>query len=186
MNKKTKKPAENTNNDISVDIIKKLTNYGFVVMPLENKRPILKAWNHLEKTPERLYIFKNRNLGLVCGKASGITILDIDIKNNGLEVWKHLSSSYPEFKTPMVETPSGGLHLYFRYNKKIHSFSSFTLRGKQVGWDLLNNDRQAVLPPSINTITKRKYKWVISPDETDFIQIPQWLENYLLHCKSFN
>lgn len=166
--------------------VQRLNDYGFVVMPLEGKRPILKNWNHLQKTPERLFVFQNRNIGVLTGNISGITVLDIDVKNNGLGTWEHLSMSYPIFKTPMVKTPSGGLHLYFRYNKKIHSFSKFHLRGSTIGWDLLNNDRQVVAPPSFIDTPSKNYKWVITPEETDFIHMPQWLENYLLHCKSFS
>lgn len=167
-------------------IIPQLVGYGFVVIPLDNKRPILKNWNKLEKTPARLYVFHNRNIGIVTGKVSGITILDIDIKNDGLTLWKKLSTSYPEIKTPMVHSPSGGLHIYFRYNKKLHSFSRFSLRGKTIGWDLLNNDRQAVVPPSKNAITKKSYKWITTPSDVNFAQMPQWLEDYLLNCKSFD
>jgi len=167
-------------------IVLELTNYGLVVMPLDNKCPILKNWNKLEKTPSRLYIFQNRNIGILTGRISGITVLDIDMKNDGLTIWNNLSSAYPEIKTPMVRSPSGGLHIYFRYNKKLHSFSRFNLRGKPVGWDLLNNDRQAVVPPSKNPITKKAYTWIINPKECEFAPIPQWLEDYLLKCKSFD
>ncbi len=167
-------------------LIPELISYGFVVMPLNNKVPILKNWNNLEKTPSRLYIFQNHNIGILTGRVSGITILDIDVKNNGLELWKKLSSAYPEIKTPMVQSPSGGLHIYFRYNKKLHSFSRFSLRGQSIGWDLLNNDRQVVAPPSKNQITKKSYKWIVTPKDIEFASMPQWLEDYLLKCKYFD
>lgn len=164
-------------------IIPKFISYGFVVMPLDGKKPILKNWNKLEKTPERLYIFENKNIGVLTGEASGITVLDIDLKDNGMKVWNCISSSYPEIITPMVHSPNGGLHIYFRYNKKLSSFSRFTLRGKKVGWDLLNNDRQAVVPPSVDKDSKKKYKWHISPDVAPIIEMPKWLEDYLIHAK---
>ncbi len=183
----SKKSAPGESEDSSyLRSVPELSAYGFVAMPLQGKRPILKNWNKLEKTPERLFVFQHRNIGILTGRTSGITILDIDMKNDGMTVWKKLSSAYPEIKTPIVQSPSGGIHIYFRYNKKIHSFSRFRLRGRVVGWDLLNNDRQAVVPPSINEITKKPYKWVVSPKDVEFAPMPQWLEDYLLKCKSFD
>jgi Bifunctional DNA primase/polymerase, N-terminal len=166
-------------------VVPRLSSLGLVVIPLEDKRPILQGWNRLEKTPERLYVFENRNLGILTGHVSGITILDIDVKDHGLETWMKISSVYPDIYTPTVRTSSGGLHIYFKYNKRLHSFSRFTLKGTKIGWDLLNNDRQAVVPPSKNSITKKAYEWVVSPFDVGFVNVPSWLEEYLLTCKSF-
>lgn len=160
----------------------KLKGYRFVVMPLNGKVPILRRWNKLTHTPEQDYIFKDRNFGVVTGSISRITVLDIDVKDNGIKVWKNLSSSYPAIETPTVKTPSGGLHLYFEYTSTIPSFSRFELRGKKIGWDLLNNDRQVVAPPSV--VNDKKYKWIVSPEKVPFAPMPEWLETYLLTMKS--
>lgn len=167
------------------EVVPELNSYGFVVIPLDNKKPLFKRWNQMTKTPERLYVFEGRNLGVLTGQASGITVLDIDIKDGGMVLWKNISSSYPEIITPMCKTPSGGLHLYFRFNKNLHSFSKFKLRQKQIGWDLLNNDRQVVAPPSINVLTKKKYKWIVSPKAAAFSIMPDWLEKYLINANTF-
>lgn len=164
-------------------VVPKLKQYGFVVTPLIEKRPILKGWNKLDHTPEKLYVFENRNFGILTGSVSGVTVLDIDTKEDGLKLWKALSSCYPEIITPMVKTGNGGLHIYFRYNPNLPSFSRFNLRGKRIGWDLLNNDRQVVAPPSVIDGSK-KYKWIRSPDDSAFAQMPLWLERYLLCMKS--
>ena len=168
-----------------LEVIPRLNGFGFVVIPLNDKKPILKQWNKLLKTPEHFYIFENRNIGILTGHVSGITVLDIDIKDDGLKIWSNISSSYPDIVTPMVKTPSGGIHLYFRYNKNLHSFSRFKLRGHSIGWDLLNNERQVVAPPSMNYITKKKYKWLLSPVTTSIESMPKWLEDYLMNAKSF-
>lgn len=159
--------------------------HGFIVIPLKEKAPILKEWNLISKPLTRLDLFKGNNIGILTGSVSGITVLDIDIKNNGLKVWKAISSAYPSIETPMVRTASGGLHIYFRYNKKLKSFSKYKLRGEYVGWDLLNNNRQAVAPPSVNTKLKKKYRWITSPSTVDFVKMPTWLEEYLMQAKSF-
>jgi len=163
--------------------ISELTDFGFVIIPLEKKVPILKKWNQIKKTPEHRYLFEKHNIGALTGEVSGITLLDIDIKDDGMKQWKCLSSAYPEIHTPMVKSASGGIHIYFRYNNKLHSFSRFKLNGKYVGWDLLNNDRQAVVPPS--KIGSRRYSWVVSLHEAKLASMPKWLEDYLLLCKSF-
>lgn len=167
------------------ELVPELNSFGFVVIPLDNKKPLFKRWNQLTKTPDKLYIFEGRNLGVLTGQASGITVLDIDVKDGGMVLWKNISLSYPEIITPISQTPSGGLHIYFRYNKNLHSFSKFKLRQKQIGWDLLNNDRQVVAPPSINPLTKKKYKWMVSPKDTPFSVMPDWLERYLTKANTF-
>lgn len=181
---KTKKKAVKDDKRY-LEVVPQLSAIGFVVIPLRDKRPILKGWNRLEKTPDKLFVFENSNFGIRTGQVSGITILDIDVKNNGIDAWQKISSVYPDIYTPTVRTSSGGLHIYFKYNKQLHSFSQFTLKGNKIGWDLLNNDRQAVVPPSINAITKKKYEWVVSPAQTGFVGMPNWLESYLKACKSF-
>lgn len=165
--------------------VEHLTGLGLVIIPLEGKKPILPRWNKLEKTPSRMHVFENRNIGVLCGLTSGITVLDIDASNGGVQLWKRLSMCYPAFTTPMVRTPGGGMHIYFKYNRKLHSLSSFKLRGARIGWDLLNNDRVAVLPPSKNIDTGKAYVWANHIDTTPLARMPPWLEEYLLACKYF-
>lgn len=166
-------------------VIPELSGFGLVMIPLYNKRPIFKQWNKLTHTPKQLEVFKGYNIGILTGQASGITVLDIDVKEGGLQMWNNLSAAYPEIITPIAKTASNGLHIYFRYNKKLHSFSRYTLRNKRIGWDLLNNDRQCVAPPSVILDSRKKYKWIVSPNEASFAPMPQWLEDYLLNVKSF-
>lgn len=174
-------PKKNTlHNESYLNLIPKLTSYGFVAIPLDGKKPILKSWNSLTSTPSKLYIFEKKNIGVLTGSRSGITILDIDKKDNGMETWNRISSVYPPIHTPIVKTQSGGLHIYFRFNKKLHSFSRFTLRGKKIGWDLMNNNRQVVVPNSEN-----EYSWKVSIEDTPIAVMPSWLDEYLTRCKTF-
>ncbi len=166
-------------------VVPELTSYGFVAIPLKGKRPFFSQWNKLTRTPDKLTVFDGYNIGILTGEASGITVLDVDKKDHGMKIWNSISSAYPEIITPMAYTASGGLHIYFRYNKKLRSFSRYDLRGKAIGWDLMNNDRLVVVPPS--TITaKNKYKWKASPAKVDFAKMPKWLEEYLLSVRSYH
>ena len=63
--------------------------------------------------------------------------------------------------------------------------SKIILRGHNIGWDLLNDGRQVVAPPSIDINTKKKYKWIVSPSTTPCAIMPKWLEAYLTWAKSF-
>ncbi|KAG7394171.1 hypothetical protein PHYBOEH_005565 [Phytophthora boehmeriae] len=166
-------------------VVPELTGLRLVLIPLYNKQPISQQWHKITQTPP-LDAFKGYNIGILTGAISGITVLDIDRKEGGVQMWNSLSSAFPEIVTPTARTGSNGLHMYFRYNKKLHSFSRYSVRGKQIGWDLLNNDRQCVAPPSISLSTNRKYKWVVSPSEAAFAPMPSWLENYLLSANSFH
>lgn len=148
----------------------------FVAIPLIGKRPFFKNWPELDHTPKDLGVFSGRNIGLLTGKASKITVLDIDLQDGGVAHWKHLSKLYPPITTPTVTTPGKGLHLYFKYNPRLSSTSKLHLNGGVIGWDVLNDGRQVVAPPSI------QYRWRHSL-ETPLAKMPPWLESYILLLK---
>ncbi len=84
-----------------------------------------------------------------------------------------IKKMYPAIVTPMVKTPSKGLHIYFQYNPRLRSTSKIKLDNKSIGWDVLNNGRQVVAPPS------KGYKWMLSIEETPLAKMPEWLEIYI-------
>ena len=55
------------------------------------------------------------NIGIVAGKKSGLTIVDIDVGSNkmGAETWAALIEESGEPDTLMVKTGGNGLHVYF-------------------------------------------------------------------------
>lgn len=90
------------------------------VFPINNKtkRPFVE-WkefqDHLadEKTIRGWWAnFPKAMIGLATGKLSGITIIDFDQKNGGLETLKTLNLP----PTLTVQTPGGGFHYYYKYN----------------------------------------------------------------------
>jgi hypothetical protein len=144
-----------------------------VVIPLNGKRPFFKNWTQLDHIPDDYSVFDNRNMGILTGKASKITVLDIDVQNGGMVHWNKIKKMYPAIVTPMVKTPSKGLHIYFQYNPRLRSTSKIKLDNKSIGWDVLNNGRQVVAPPS------KGYKWMLSIEETPLAKMPEWLEIYI-------
>lgn len=85
------------------------------------------------------------NIGLVTGKASGVDVLDIDVKKaDGFASLAELCASHgPLPETSVVETPSGGRHFYFRHHEGV---------GRRIGlWtgiDVLGDGGYVVAPPS--------------------------------------
>ena len=153
----------------------------FIYIPLNGKVPYIKNWNRVSKSID---IPEGKNVGILTGKPSNITVIDIDYKDNGMRIWNALSKLYPSFKTPIVITPNGGLHLYFKFNKNIPNISRLTIDTRQqVGWDIMNTGRQVVVPPSKDLINHKKYKWKYDLSYP-IIEMPKWLELFILIHKN--
>lgn len=95
---------------------------GWVLFPLQNnsKRPPEGTSGHLSWTQRDSEDFmpelnsQEYNVGIVTGKASGIIAIDIDPKHGGTkEAVDGLAGMVSRTRTH--RTPSGGLHLIFRY-----------------------------------------------------------------------
>lgn len=158
--------------------------HNLITIPIlaNDKKPFIKGWNKTKETIHPTDI--NQNTGILTGKINNLTVLDIDVKDNGLKYWKEISKEYKEIQTPMAKTPSGGLHIYFKYNKKIPNFNRISINGEKIGWDGIGDNRQVIAYPSI--INEIKYKWIKnkSLDDVKIINIPKWLEKILLeHMK---
>jgi predicted P-loop ATPase len=90
---------------------------GKSVMPVgKDKKPLLKSWKFLQEripTEEELEEWWTRwpeaNVGLITGRVSGITVLDLDV---GHETSTPVNT-FPETLTQ--STPSGGTHLIYLY-----------------------------------------------------------------------
>jgi hypothetical protein len=50
----------------------------------------------------------------------------------------------------------------------------------KIGWDIKSDGSIITAPPSIYPNTNKRYKWVISLNECKPINIPKWLENFIL------
>lgn len=136
---------------------------GWVVHPLSSpedtgnspgKRPILREWQKLKKTPNNLhkYLDQGCNMGLVCGEASGVTVIDFD---HAL-FWEPLIKDVGLFTRASQRTEGRG-HVYFQYNTDLKSQKHHIL-----GIEVLSNGSNAVLPPSKH-VSGDTYQW-INPD----------------------
>lgn len=146
-----------------------------VSIPVNGKRPFLLNWTKINETVHPQYI--NQNIGIICGRTSNITIVDIDIKDNGLSYWNKLIKD-KIINTPIVKTPSGGLHYYFKYNDNLKTSIRLNIDGEKIGIDVKNDNSLVVAPPS--NIDGKYYKWVLSPNSTSLKKMPKWLEKFII------
>jgi hypothetical protein len=98
------------------------------------------------------------NIGIACGRESGIVVVDVDPRNGGEESLVKLLQDH-EFPTSAIaHTGGGGLHFYFRY--PIDGIAKQTLAP---GIDLVSNGGYVVAPPSKH-IRGVNYCWVQGRD----------------------
>lgn len=157
------------------------TEYNLPVFPSSKQKiPLIENWYHrASKDPQVIKQWWGRwpeaNVSMPTGSASSIIALDVDVKNDqpGFDSLRELEMKYGDLpKTPTSISPSGGQHFFFKYDGP-----SIGRRIRFMpGLDLMAEDSQILLPPSIGKNGKR-YTWEISAriDETDFAPLPNWL-----------
>ena len=125
--------------------------------------------------------FAEANAGIWTGKRSGITVVDIDSNDPAI-----IAEAVARFgDTPLkVQTPSGGMHLYFRHNGEPRSIRPF---GKEFPVDTLGNGL-CVIPPSRRPQTAKKsageYR-IVEGEPEDIIRLPKLNSNVLpMHART--
>jgi len=91
----------------------------------DKKCPIVSYWS--SRTESDTYDSNWTNYALLTGKVSDIWVFDIDNKGNNKEKiidW-FIENDYDFEDGFAVETPSGGLHLYFKYDPSISKIKHF-------------------------------------------------------------
>lgn len=137
---------------------------GFSVIPVgSDKRPLIN-WREFQDRiadPDEIESwfekFPQAGIGIVTGKISGITVVDIDVKEE-----PHMKpEDFPETYT--VHTPSGGAHLYYEYQTGIKNVA----RGFDhlPGVDIRNDGGYVVAPPSSGYKIGQNLKWSNFPIE---------------------
>lgn len=150
---------------------------GWVVMPIKpnDKRPIIKNWSKIQSNDETLDKFKDTsNIGIIMGATSNLVCIDVDVKNaDGIAILEKLEEQLGELpQTVMSETPSGGIHYYFKYVKGIRN-----RKNVGEGIDIQADGTQTVEAPS--QIDGTYYEWVNSPFEYEIAELPQKWKQYL-------
>ena len=125
-------------------------------------------------TQEELGAWSWSGVGIVTGPLSGVLVLDVDGSEGEAELQK-----YGHPATPMVRTASGGLHLYFKHP------AQDVRTGIRVapGLDVKASGGYVVAPPSLGPNGKR-YEWIVSPEDADLAEPPEWLMRLLERQRS--
>ena len=132
-----------------------LNKRGYIVLPGRNKRPWYSGWNKMTEsvTDENIWNMANC-FSILTGKKSGLTVIDIDAPDR-----KWFDEWYPKLNlkpTTTVETPSGGLHLYYKYDSRMKQTQG--LGGLAI--DVRNDGGQVVAVGSpYDTDKKEKMKY---------------------------
>ncbi len=140
---------------------KKITNKGTGQVKIEkNKSPVGKEWQKitidtaLDRIVDSYCNPQKRtksNLGILTGRPSNIFVIDVDIKDNGMEGWQKLIDG-KVITTMTAITTSGGFHYIFRYEDRLDIFAStkraIIFDGIKYGIDFQTNGAQIIIYPS--------------------------------------
>lgn len=111
------------------------------------------------------------NIGVACGRQSGIVVLDVDPRNGGLESINALVAEHGTLPWgPIAKTGGGGQHYYYRYPQQ-----TITNHHPLPGIDIQSDGQQVVVAPSVHS-TGVSYEWYdeAGPDEA-LPEMPAWL-----------
>ena len=155
------------------EILQSYCDRGFYLLPCyaSNKRPILKdyvnaASNEMNVIEAWAKQYPNCNWAIMPSR-SGHVVVDVDLKQNGMEFWQGLVANYGEPETMRARTGSGGLHYVFKAKKGARYKGKIK---KDVGIDIRHKN-YIVVYPSMHASGKR-YKW---EDERTPVAMPDWL-----------
>jgi len=145
---------------------------GWSIVPAFNKRPVV-AWRQFQSVRPTIEQIENwfstatdkTQIALVCGKLSGVSVIDIDShkegcasKNKGQcdcnpDSPAKLLASLP--LTLTSKTGNGGFHLFFQSSAKVNN--SVKLVHPQM--DIRGDGGIIILPPSRHSTTGKDYEW---------------------------
>ena len=136
----------------------KMSELGLIMMPLKNKFPGgLGGWQGLTQSYEGHLWGDATGFGIQTVKRSGVTVIDVDKPSR--EWFDKFWAQSGLQSTATVETPSGGLHLYYKYDPRLKQTQGF---GK-IDIDI-RNDGGLIVAPGSPYDTKK-------PDKVKFIGI---------------
>lgn len=153
-----------------------LQNYVCIPIQPYGKRPLIK-WKNITQTPN-LENYPNCNIAIMTGEINDLLVVDIDIAKeselSGFDLLTEYEREYGIIKTPKVFTQSGGMHLYFKYDKDL---SSNKVRVNNYSIDIRSDGGYIIAPPSKGE--HGNYMWINNIQKP--IDIPPQLKEILLN-----
>jgi Bifunctional DNA primase/polymerase, N-terminal/AAA domain len=164
------------------DIALAYASFGWRVVPIRSgtKEPDMKEWPRLATTDPRVIGdwwmngHAGAGIGICTGVASGIFVLDVDdngVDKFGRDTLAALEAEHGRLPaTPTVLTPSGGLHIYFKW-------PGFNPKQTLGDWlDIRGEARQVLAPPSVHP-NGGIYEWEegFRPSQIPVADAPEWM-----------
>jgi len=112
------------------------------------------------------------NIGIATGIISGIVVLDIDHKNDGMTKLRQIEALHGDLPVTVTGRTGNGYHLYFR-----HPGTSIVSRAAVAGiagLDIRGDGGYVVAPPSRHA-SGNEYLWEHRPDKAARAAMPDWL-----------
>jgi hypothetical protein len=152
------KDAKSSRKDDLLKLAEQYIKWGFVPIPIRGKVPLLPGWDRT-KIGEALNNIKQcvnaNNVGIVCGAASNIVVVDVDTREDGIAQWHKMIADNTIPDTFTVTTGGGGYHYYFQYDERMSSLHNGKVSG--MGIDFKTDAGQVVGPGGIHPETQKKY-----------------------------
>jgi hypothetical protein len=153
---------------------------GWPIFPLAEgaKVPIKNSDGFKSATTDRAQIalwqrqYPHNNIAAATGAASGIFVIDLDPRSGADATVGKLAKQGKHFPpTIEADTPRGGRHLYYAYDRRVTITKAHSL-GQ--GVDTRGDGGYIVLPPSWWRDVQAGYRWVIPPRGTAISPLPVW------------
>jgi len=167
---------------------RRLFDLGLKPIPLNRKIPFFKDWQNMEITSDDVDAWTMKypdcNIGIVCGSATGILVVDFDGPNE-MSRLKSETGIDLDIATPTCITKRG-FHKYFRYpvvDQPIKNIVKLIIGGIQFEIDIRGNGGQVVAPPSIHPVDPTvQYHWAegLAFDEVPLLSVPDELLSILI------
>lgn len=135
-----------------------------------DKRPLVKWRDRATTNPAQIERWWGKwpeaMPGLPMGRASGLAVLDLDKRpdKDGAVALRDLGYAPDSLSPSIISTPSGGLHLYFRWPEGLGNSAA----GLPVGVDVRGDGGYVIAPGAVNG--KGAYSGHLTPD------LPDWPE----------
>lgn len=161
----------------TINLAKTYSHHGLQCFPLKAKDKIpFVQWKDVATSEENMLVgwFENdpnANIGIACGKRSGIVVLDVDAAHGGYESIQNLIEIYGNLPTtPIAKTGGGGEHIFFKY-PGVEIRNSTSKLGQ--GLDVRGDGGYVVAAPSIHP-NGSAYEWIIGLD-IPLADMPGWI-----------
>jgi archaellum biogenesis ATPase FlaH len=147
-------------------LAQKYASQGFHVFPLspQSKIPLKGSRGLHDATTDPGQIEQwwtehpDANIGIRTGQISNLTVVDFDPKSGGLSTLDAWGEVEGATATRVIKTQSGGYHLYFQFDERLHQTSSLA-----PGVDIRNEGGYVVAPGSEVDGNEYTVEWDLAP-----------------------